>query len=106
MIKTGRLRLSSVRSPNVTAKRRSPQQFPCVVGAIARLRDGRFNICKLFLNEIHPRRDLDQQRWSRKRARLRLARAMLSIANEDSRDVDVLKRAALEYMALDYRKRS
>ena len=39
------------------------------------------------------------------RARLRLARAMLSIANEDSRDVDVLKHAALEQMALDYRKR-
>lgn len=38
------------------------------------------------------------------RARLRLARAMLSIANEDSRDVEVLKRAALEQMALDYRK--
>ena len=40
------------------------------------------------------------------RARLRLARAMLSIASEDSRDVEVLKRAALEQMALDYRKRS
>jgi hypothetical protein len=36
-------------------------------------------------------------------ARLRLARAMLSIADEDSRDVDVLKKAALERMALDYR---
>jgi len=30
---------------------------------------------------------------------------MLSIANEDSRDVGVLKHAALEQMALDYRKR-
>ena len=39
------------------------------------------------------------------RARLRLARAMLSIANKDSRDVEVLKRAALERMALDYRVR-
>jgi hypothetical protein len=40
------------------------------------------------------------------RARLRLARAMLSIADEGSRDVEMLKRAALEQMALDYRKRS
>jgi hypothetical protein len=39
-------------------------------------------------------------------ARLRLARAMLSIADEDSRDVDVLKKAALERMAMDYRLRS
>ena len=39
-------------------------------------------------------------------ARLRLARAMLSIADEDSRDVAVLKKAALERMALDYRLRS
>jgi hypothetical protein len=31
---------------------------------------------------------------------------MLSITNEDSRNVEVLKRAALEQMALDYRKRS
>jgi len=38
-------------------------------------------------------------------ARLSLARAMLSIADEDSRDVDVLKTAALERMALDYRLR-
>jgi len=30
---------------------------------------------------------------------------MLSIADEDSRDVDVLKKAALERMALDYRLR-
>jgi hypothetical protein len=37
------------------------------------------------------------------RARLRLARALLLIAHEDSHDVDVLKRAALERMALDYR---
>ena len=39
------------------------------------------------------------------KARLRLAKAMLSIADEDSRDVDVLKRAALQRMALDYRRR-
>jgi len=32
---------------------------------------------------------------------LRLARAMLSIVDEDSRDVDVLKKAALARMALD-----
>ena len=38
-------------------------------------------------------------------ARLRLAGAMLSIADEDSRDIDVLKKAALERMALDYRLR-
>jgi len=36
-------------------------------------------------------------------ARLRLAEAVLSIANEDSREVEVLKRAALQRMALDYR---
>jgi hypothetical protein len=40
------------------------------------------------------------------KARLRLARALLSIAHEDSRDVDVLKRAALQRMALDYRRRT
>ena len=37
------------------------------------------------------------------RARLRLARALLSIAHEGRRDVGALKRAALERMALDYR---
>ena len=36
----------------------------------------------------------------------KLANAVLSIADEDSRDVDVLKRAALQRMALDYRRRS
>jgi len=39
------------------------------------------------------------------KARLRLANAFLSIADEDSRDVEVLKRAALQRMALDYRRR-
>jgi hypothetical protein len=39
------------------------------------------------------------------KARLRLAKALLSVAHEDSRDVDVLKRAALQRMALDYRRR-
>jgi hypothetical protein len=39
-------------------------------------------------------------------ARLKLANAMLSIANEESRDVGVLKQAALERMALDYRVRA
>jgi len=39
------------------------------------------------------------------RARLRLANAMLSVASEDSRDVAVLARAALEAMALGYRNR-
>jgi hypothetical protein len=38
------------------------------------------------------------------KARLRLANALLSIANEESRDVEVLKRAALQRMALDYRR--
>jgi len=40
------------------------------------------------------------------KARLRLARALLSIAHEDSRDVGVLRQAALEQMALDYKRRS
>ena len=39
------------------------------------------------------------------KARLRLANALLSIANEDSRDVEILKRAALQRMALDYKQR-
>jgi hypothetical protein len=39
-------------------------------------------------------------------ARLRLAEALLSIASDDSRDVEVLKQAALERMALDYRNTS
>ena len=40
------------------------------------------------------------------KARRRLAKALLSIANEDSRDVAVLKQDALQRMALDYRRRS
>ena len=39
------------------------------------------------------------------RARLRLANAVLSIADEDTRNVQVLKRAALQRMALDYRSK-
>jgi len=39
------------------------------------------------------------------KARLRLAEALLSIASEDSRNAEVLKRAALERMALDYKDR-
>jgi len=39
------------------------------------------------------------------KARLRLANALLSIANEESRDVEVMKRAALQRMALDYKPR-
>ena len=35
-------------------------------------------------------------------ARLRLAKAMLSVAAEDSRDVEALRRGALEAMALSY----
>jgi hypothetical protein len=38
-------------------------------------------------------------------ARYDLATAMLSVASDDSRDVDELKRAALEAMALRYRDR-
>jgi hypothetical protein len=37
-------------------------------------------------------------------ARLKLANALLSIASEDSWDVQVLKQAALQRIALDYRK--
>jgi hypothetical protein len=40
------------------------------------------------------------------KARVRLAGALLSIAHEDSRDVGVLKQAALERMALDYKRRT
>jgi hypothetical protein len=39
------------------------------------------------------------------RARLRLANALLSVATEESRDVAVLKRGALQAMALNYGKR-
>lgn len=39
------------------------------------------------------------------KARRRLAKAMLSVASEDSRDLGVLRRAALQRMALDYRRR-
>jgi hypothetical protein len=39
------------------------------------------------------------------KARLRLAHALLSVAREDSRDVEALKTDALEGMALAYRKR-
>jgi hypothetical protein len=39
------------------------------------------------------------------KARTRLARAMLSVANVESRNVDALKRGALQRMALDYRRR-
>jgi len=39
-------------------------------------------------------------------ARLRLARAVLSVAREDSRDPEELKNAALQTMALNYRDRS
>jgi hypothetical protein len=38
-------------------------------------------------------------------ARLRLADALLSVAFEDSHDVEALKAGALEAMALDYRER-
>jgi hypothetical protein len=39
-------------------------------------------------------------------ARYKLANALLSVAREDSRDVDVLKKAALQQMALEYRESS
>ena len=38
-------------------------------------------------------------------ARLRLAKALLSVASKDSREPEVLKQAALRTMALDYRRR-
>jgi hypothetical protein len=38
-------------------------------------------------------------------ARLRLAEAMLSVANEGSTDVTALKDRAIEVMAIDYRPR-
>jgi hypothetical protein len=37
-------------------------------------------------------------------ARYRLANALISVASEDSRDVEALKRGALEEMALDDRR--
>ena len=36
-------------------------------------------------------------------ARVKLAKALLSVANDNSRDVEALKQAALQRMALDYR---
>jgi hypothetical protein len=39
-------------------------------------------------------------------ARLKLANAMLSVAHENSRDVEALKNAALKAMALAYRSRA
>jgi hypothetical protein len=36
-------------------------------------------------------------------ARMKLANAVLSVAHEDSRNVEALKRVALQRMALDYR---
>ena len=38
-------------------------------------------------------------------ARLALTTALLSIAGEESHDVEVLRKAALQRMALDYRQR-
>jgi hypothetical protein len=42
---------------------------------------------------------------AREAARIRLAEAMLSIAHEDSRDVEALKHGALEAMAMEYQPR-
>lgn len=39
-------------------------------------------------------------------ARVKLATALLSIAKEDSLDVEILKKAALQRMALEYRESS
>jgi hypothetical protein len=39
-------------------------------------------------------------------ARYKLANALLSVAREDSRDVEALKKAALQRMALEYRESS
>src|SRR6187431_2518339 len=38
------------------------------------------------------------------RGRLKLANALLSVASEDSRDVEALKKGALQAMALAYRR--
>jgi hypothetical protein len=43
---------------------------------------------------------------AREAARVKLATVLLSVASDDSRDVEVLKRAALEVMAGDYRWRA
>jgi hypothetical protein len=42
---------------------------------------------------------------AKEEARQKLAIALFSIASEDSRSVEPLKRAALQRMALDYRRR-
>jgi hypothetical protein len=39
----------------------------------------------------------------REATRLKLATALLSVVSDDSRDVEVLKKAALDVMAGDYR---
>ena len=39
-------------------------------------------------------------------ARIKLANALLSVASENSRDVEVLKKAALQRLALEYRESS
>ena len=39
------------------------------------------------------------------RARSKLATALLSVASEDSRDVEALKQGAMQAMALSYRRR-
>jgi hypothetical protein len=49
-------------------------------------------------------RQLWQRSSGNRDARYSLANALLSMASEDNRDVEVLKQAALERMALDYRK--
>lgn len=53
-------------------------------------------------SEIGSQFDVQQAQF----ARLRLARAVLSVAREDSRDPDELKNAALEVMASAYRDQS
>jgi hypothetical protein len=40
------------------------------------------------------------------KARLKLANALLSVASEDSHDVEMLQKAALRVMALSYRRRT
>ena len=40
------------------------------------------------------------------KARNKLARTILSIADDDSRDVSALRRGALERLALDYRRQN
>ena len=55
--------------------------------------------------ELHGDRNFGDDPAQVEAARLKLATAILSFANNESRDVEVLKKAAIEQMAMDYRLR-